>query len=385
MIVLAKKKKRNYLMQVEGKNRKKIKFSLAKIPKIILVSVNLFFLLGMLLSAYSPYFSPYKFANISLLGLAFPALVAINIIFFIVFIVLEKRMLLVSGLFFIVCLNPILTYFPLNLKSDSKEEGSLKVLSYNVMGFNFTEKKKGRNEVLEYVANSQADIICLQEYDEHTNSQFITKKDILFRLKEYKHYHILNRVNETGTGLACFSKYPIISAKRVKYKSSYNASMMYEIKIGNDTLLVINNHFESNRLNEKDKDDYEQIVTNRSKGETKTKVLNIAGKLKRANIIRAKQVDEVSKIIAKNVHRKIIVCGDFNDTPISYTHRQLTTHLKDAFVETGFGVSPSFYRKMIYVRIDNILLSQNITPIYCKVDNSISASDHYPIWCRIKL
>lgn len=385
MTVLAKKKRRNCLMQAESKNKKKAKFSVTKVPKIILASVNLFFLLGMLLSAYSPYFSPCKFANISLLGLAFPAFVVINIVFFIVFVLLEKRMLLVSGLFFIVCLNPILTYFPVNFKSDVKEDGSIKVLSYNVMSFNFTEKKKGKNEVLEYIANSQSDIVCLQEYDEHTNNKFITKKDILSRLKDYRYHNILNKVNETGTGLACFSKYPIISAKRVKYKSKHNASMMYEIKVGNDTLLVINNHLESNRLNEKDKDDYEQIVTNRNTGETKTKVLNIAGKLKRASLIRSKQVDEVNKIIAKNAHRKVIVCGDFNDTPISYTHKQLTTHLKDAFVETGFGMSPSFYRKMIYVRIDNILLSQSITPIYCTVDNSISASDHYPIWCRIKL
>ena len=39
----------------------------------------------------------------------------------------------------------------------------------------------------------------------------------------------------------------------------------------------------------------------------------------------------------------------------------------------------------MYFRIDNILISENITPYKAKVDKSIRESDHYPIFCSLEL
>ena len=53
-------------------------------------------------------------------------------------------------------------------------------------------------------------------------------------------------------------------------------------------------------------------------------------KLAEASAIRAPQADTIAHEITASPHPYIIVCGDFNDTPISYTHRTMpriwTTH-----------------------------------------------------------
>ena len=38
----------------------------------------------------------------------------------------------------------------------------------------------------------------------------------------------------------------------------------------------------------------------------------------------------------------------------------------------------------MYVRIDHLFCSDDITPYACAVDNQIKASDHYPIYCWLK-
>ena len=81
----------------------------------------------------------------------------------------------------------------------------------------------------------------------------------------------------------------------------------------------------------------------------------------------------------------MIVCGDFNDTPLSYTHRVISNGLIDCFVETGNGPGVSYNRSKMYVRIDNILCTPDFKPYACKVDDSIKNSDHYPIMCWLKL
>lgn len=79
----------------------------------------------------------------------------------------------------------------------------------------------------------------------------------------------------------------------------------------------------------------------------------------------------------------MIVCGDFNDGSISYTHRVLTQELDDAFTQSGKGLGISYNQNKFYFRIDNILISPDLRAYNCTVDRSIKASDHYPIWCYI--
>ena len=52
---------------------------------------------------------------------------------------------------------------PINFQSDSIPPKSIKLLSYNVMGFNGLRLEEGENKILNYLKDSESDIICLQE------------------------------------------------------------------------------------------------------------------------------------------------------------------------------------------------------------------------------
>jgi endonuclease/exonuclease/phosphatase family metal-dependent hydrolase len=74
----------------------------------------------------------------------------------------------------------------------------------------------------------------------------------------------------------------------------------------------------------------------------------------------------------------VIVAGDFNDTPVSYSYRKIRKGLNDSFVSSGYGAGFTYRGKYPPNRIDYILYDNSLD---CKVFNifRIRYSDHYPI------
>ena len=255
------------------------------------------------------------------------------------------------------------------------------------MGFGNLKKENGKNAILEYIRESDADIVCLQEYHTSTvaSNRFIKEKEVRNELKAYPYRHV-QPVGQGGTNqIAIYSRFPILSARKLGYKSNYNGSAIYELKVNEDTITLINNHLESNKLTLEDKEVYEDILKDPNTHNVKTGMRQLVGKLAEASAIRSFQADSIATAIAASKHPYIIVCGDFNDTPISYTHRKIAENLNDAFTESGRGLGISYNQNKFYFRIDNILISDNMKAYNCTVDRSIKDSDHYPIWCYVKI
>ena len=82
--------------------------------------------------------------------------------------------------------------------------------------------------------------------------------------------------------------------------------------------------------------------------------------------------------------KTFIVCGDFNDTPVSYAHHLFCSRMTDAYRATANGVGRTFNRNAMYVRIDHIFCSEEWKPFACTIDRSIETSDHYPVSCYLK-
>ena len=119
-------------------------------------------------------------------------------------------------------------------------------------------------------------------------------------LKAYP-YH---RINTVGSGkghtnkIACYSKFPILSSRILDYPSEYNGSVLYEIKIGEDTVTLINNHLESNKLTKADKVVYEDMLKSPEKEKVKSGARLLIRKLAEASAIRAPQADTIAHEIA---------------------------------------------------------------------------------------
>lgn len=350
------------------------------IPKTIFIVINVLTVMTMLFCAYSVTLPPQQYPRLSESGMWFPVFLVMNMAFVLFWLIFKRKFVLISLVGILLCAGSIRTYVPLNVVQEPPV-GAIKVLSYNIM--NFGEKKVvpwDENEVVVYLRQCDADIVCLQEA---TTAE--TKKVLEVLEEQYPYYRL--HENERNF-LACLSKYPILSERKIDYASSSNASYAYEVAVGNKTLLVINNHLESYRLTQADKDDYKSIIRNYrhpDENDSEEKLFGLFGKLVSPDSLRGMQVDSVAAFIRQNEGKYIIACGDFNASPISYAHHKLTEYLDDAYTRSGNGPGISYHHSGMYFRLDHILVSPNIKAYKAVVDRSVKASDHYPIFCYISL
>ena len=357
---------------------------LGKLVILLLLAANLAVTGLLLATAYSPYLQPTQHPVLSCLGLAFPIFLLLNTACLLGWLIIQQykcALLPLAGL--LLCLPQARTYLPLNLRTERLPEDNLKILSYNIMGFGASSPTDRQNPILTYLQESRADIICLQEYSTGKTSKHPTQKAIDKALAEYPYHRIDAIGKQRGNKVACYSKLPILSARPLKYASASNGTLVYELAWGDDTLLLINNHLESNKLTKEDKVAYEDMLRDPEKDKVESGMRQLVGKLAEAAALRAPQADSIAREIERSPHRNIIVCGDFNDSPISYTHRVIGQELDDAFTHSGRGLGISYNQNKFYFRIDHILTSPSLEAFNCTVDRSIAASDHYPVTCRI--
>ncbi|MBS1613683.1 MAG: hypothetical protein JST49_12760 [Bacteroidetes bacterium] len=105
--------------------------------------------------------------------------------------------------------------------------------------------------------------------------------------------------------------------------------------------------------------------------------------MKTAYAKRALQAEAVGAH-AGNYSGNKIICGDFNDVPVSYTYETVRQELQDAFVAKGNGFGATFVNKLSIFRIDYVLPSKDIkVNSYRTVRENYS--DHYPVCVTLTL
>jgi endonuclease/exonuclease/phosphatase (EEP) superfamily protein YafD len=147
---------------------------------------------------------------------------------------------------------------------------------------------------------------------------------------------------------------------------------------------LINNHLESFKLTSKDKVRYLDFIKGAGPETFGGLRATIQQKLGPAFLIRAGQARAVAEEIKQSRGDYLLVCGDFNDTPVSYAHRVVQGDLLDAFAESGCGPGITYNLNYFWFRIDHILYSSNMEAFQCTVD-PVRYSDHYPVWCYLRL
>lgn len=356
----------------------------AKIVLVPLLAVNLLVALLLVCCAYSPMLPAESMPLLSLAGLAFPFILVANLLFLVLWIVLYRPFLLVSLVTFLLCFSQLRIFCPVNITRQNPPTESLKLLSYNILSTNFTASTANReNPTIAYLENSDADIICLQEFafDALKKNE---EKENLFAGYPYKSYHLSHTNENAARFLCCISKYPILEVERLVFDSAGNGCDKYRVKWGDDTLIVYNCHLQSNSLSNDDKDAYEQLLANPKDHMRSKETKELVTKLREAVSKRAVQADMMAADIRTESSPYIAVCGDFNDSPISYASRVLRDGLMDAYANSGNGPGFSYNRNKLFYRIDHILHSELLESYRCVVDDEVEISDHYPISCYLK-
>ena len=352
--------------------------------------VNIVIAILFIIAAFSDYISPGQSVFFSYLGLLFPIFFIINFSFLIYWLVLRRwSYFFIICCSFLLCWKPISRYAPFHFPTDmAQQDNVIKVLSYNVMGFGYKDHTPNNpNEILQYVIHSEADIVCLQEYLVGTSENFLTQEKICEALHMYPYHYTLPLVyyKKYAMGLAVFSKYPILNSWKVRYDSSFNGSSVHEIDMNGKKVMVINNHLESFKLTMDDRSKYSDFLKNMNMDTFDGLRETVQRKLGSAFVIRAEQAEIVADEIANLQGDYMIVCGDFNDTPISYAHRVIQGNsLIDAYAESGRGIGISYNQNFFWFRIDHILHSPNIKSYNTTVDK-VALSDHFPIWTYLEM
>ncbi len=352
------------------------------IRNIILI-FNVLAALSICISYISVYVNPAVSVLPAFLGLAYPVVLVVNIAFVIFWLMMKKWWALVSLGAIVVGWQTMSAFFQFNFDKpvEQHSEEAFKVLSYNVRLFDlygWSKNTDTRGNIFEFIEMEDADIMCFQEYysnpeknlnitDTIVNKQKADFSHVVFANAEGKQYHF---------GVATFSFFPIVNKKEIQFENSNSICIISDLKINDDTVRVFNAHLQSVKFGFTDynfidsielKDEQQQIHG----------VFQILRKLKAAYIIRAEQ----AKIIAAEINNspyEVIVCGDFNDTPVSYVYRTIKGELTDAFIETGWGVGNTYNGLLPALRIDYILHSNKLVSYNFRKTN-VKYSDHFPV------
>jgi len=353
---------------------------LKKIIYRIFLTANILFAGSLLLSYLAVEINPDKFAFPALFGLAYPYLLLANLIFVIIWALFLRPEAFLSALVIAIGITHFSNYLKLVRPSGDKT-GTFKVMSYNLRLFNYFENEPGVNseqKITELLKNEQAEIICLQEV--YFLGDPVQKEKVFNKSlggKYFIHLKYLGSGKNKFYGIITLSKFPIIARGDIVHPSSSSLSIFTDILIGQDTFRIFNNHLQSFRLHRMERSFIRELTVATDDRQAFDEIRTIPGRLRSGFILRAGQAKAVKAEINRSSY-PVIVLGDFNDTPVSYSYRKIRKGLLDSFVSSGYGAGFTYKGKYPPNRIDYILYDNALE---CRQFNilKIKYSDHYPI------
>ena len=336
---------------------------------------------GLLLLTYlSVFVPPDRFWPAAFLGLLYPYLLLVNVAFLLYYILRKSKRALLSLLVILIGLHHFFNYFQ-PVPNFSPGKSGLKVLSFNVKYFSkdISNKQINHPRILDYLQSVDADIICLQETRIFKTGK-LSPDGIRDALPGIKHYQLAHSISYAGP--LTLSKFPIFRLGEIRFEHTANMVLFSDLVIKpGDTIRVYNCHLQSYRIAPED-----YSLTDPEKTGTNEQQLREAKMISRKMIIafsiRAKQARAIAAHIRKCPY-PVIVCGDFNDTPLSYTYHILGEQLNDAFTQAGFGLSHTYNGLLPSFRIDYILFSPRFKARSYHRDR-VNLSDHFPITAVLK-
>lgn len=368
------------------------KTSKISFPVKLFLLLNIFAVIPLLCSYLAAYIAPDQFWPFAFIGLAYPVLLIINLLFVIFWLLLVRKYFIISVLAIALGWPHILTHIRFGSPVETSNKGSeIKVMSYNVRLFDLynwkdNKSRATRDKIFDLIYTEAPDILCFQEFYGGDERHFNVIDTLLsFQQAKYSHIsYIRNKNKRTPFGIAIFSRYRIIQNQQFTSNTSGNNFCIYtDVIIEEDTVRIINTHLESIRLGREDYLFVSDLASNRAENHSIGKgSLKIFGKMKTAYRKRAEQVRTVSSEIEKSPY-PVILCGDFNDTPSSYAYHKVADKLEDAFVEAGSGMGKSYSGILPSFRIDYIFHDTAFSAYNFRTIKA-EYSDHYPVTTLLK-
>lgn len=333
--------------------------------------------LGLIVACFALHTSPLMSVWIAFLGLGFVYLWGLNFLVFAYQFYRRSKHTYISLIGLIISLLYLPNIFQFQIFSPSAPSPTaIKVLTYNVHYCNYLSQRKQKTVketmegVLNYLIGSKADVLCLQEFSGETSQQSFYLHNAL-----QKHYPF--HYTGGGTSLAIYSRYPLSDFGLIPFEKSYNSAIYANVRLPKSQIRVYNMHLQSIRLG----GDAEQVFDIQDKD--KNKYRRIGSKLLNAFGIRARQVEKLTAHIRES-NLPVLICGDMNDTPISYAYRCLSGLAEDSFKACGNGWDATYAGKIPFLRIDYVWASPGAV-FHSHEVSPQPYSDHYPVSVQVSL
>lgn len=324
----------------------------------------------------------------SLLGFAFPLLLVCNLIFALVYLFAGQR----RCLLFLVCLlcnwGNIRVFVQVKGQDEPaawRTENRFKVLSYNVHLFDYyTEdgRRRGdlKNQLLAFVGDQDADILCLQEAYESRDNGFLSTP----ALKKAGYLYATRPASSSNFfyGNRIYSKFPILRQGCIDSMTRRDIVFADILlgKEGKDTLRIYNMHLASYLFDEADAKFLSSLSSLSHRDTYKERSTHLLRKMKRATLQREQQVKRILKHVdTSDAPSRILICGDMNEHPVSYAYTRFAKKgFEDAFVKAGKGIGQSYQGIYPSYRIDYIFSRGNLEAVSFTTRH-VEYSDHRPV------
>ena len=367
-----------------GRNSRQPQGSLwMAILDIVMILISVVAAITILTIFIARFFEPEKLWYFSLAGLISPIAYIVAIASALYWIIRWRwRMFIFVAAFIAIGWPYVSLYYKMDIGKEygtpRYERGNIKVLSYNIRYFqNDKWTKTTTDSIISLVKRENPDIICFQEFpvngDEHNKA-----------LSALSKYHRTKIHAQFEDGVICFSKYRIIRSDSIRGLCGTAKGVFADLRVGEDTVRLYNLHLQSTSINSEERD----YINNRRFLETAdsgrvNKFTGMAQRLYENSCIRSHQVDALRHDM-DHCPYPVIICGDFNDIPMSYAYRTVASGLDDTFSKKGNGYVHTFNGFFGLLRIDYILVSKQFETLSYDVF-PIDASDHYPVIARVLL
>lgn len=270
-------------------------------------------------------------------------------------------------------------------KTPYNADSTFRIMSFNCLHLADTTKSDlPGNRAIKFLAESEADIICLQElYNLEDASEIHHWSrgliDSLYAAYPY-------RAGTTDNDLKVLSKYPV-RMLGIKCKDQEDDEFwrprrrwrLFEVDINGFKLPIMNFHMTPYSLTDSEREVITEIKGVRTaKKSYKEFRREIFPKLGEAFRARATTVGEMATTTAGI--NPMIACGDFNDVPGSWAYNIMRkAGFNDAYVETSFGPTNTFNQFLFLFHIDQIFYRGYSLRALKTKKHGIKTSDHYPI------
>lgn len=334
-----------------------------KYPKIFLAGllVTLGLQVAALLCLYVSFLPPTDGRFWGVITLSVPLVLAGNGVMLLIWLLWRKWLMALSPLLAIaVNTEYVLSNFQYSPRSEEQPE--LRVASLNVDSFLWSKNApKTKRDVIAVCKREGFDVFSMQEFCVGYVEKYQEIPNIRLFEKELGFYAV------NGERIAIVSRFPIVASEYRKFEDSGNDYMWADIVTPKDTVRVISVHLQTSGI-------AALRAQYQEKHDSEAPIHKMVSTLEKNYRLRSRQAEVMREIIDSTPH-PVLLMGDFNDTPSSYTYRMMKGRMNDSFREAGNGFGATFRGILGVLRIDYIFYDDSFRCVgFRTLDDQLS--DH---------